>query len=119
MVCGVSPAVSPVAALRSLARQLSERAWVVSIKVIETARVPVIKALAALPPSSAALCEGSQLQLDVSGLGDAAMRCPVAAPAHTSLDAAQALPRSGEKGVSPASAHLSTDSNRCGWMPTR
>ena len=66
MVCGVSPAVSPVAALRSLARQLSERAWVVSIKVIETARVPVIKALAALPPSSAALCEGSQLQLDVS-----------------------------------------------------
>ena len=64
---GGERAASPAAsALRLLTERLAERPWVASIKLIETARVPVIKLAAALPAGAAALVDGGQLQLDIS-----------------------------------------------------
>lgn len=53
--------------LRQLARHLEECAtWLEDIQIIDTARVPVIKATALLPPSVGAVCGHRRLQLDIS-----------------------------------------------------
>ena len=77
LVCGAPAGLTAPAALRALSERLalSNPGWLASVKLVDTARVPVIKAAATLPESVAGLSEGScesvsgvagLLQLDIS-----------------------------------------------------
>ena len=67
LVCGVPTEEQPHLLLRALAAHLTDQAWLVSIQLIETARVPLIKAAMELPPDVAERCGlDGPLQLDIS-----------------------------------------------------
>ena len=68
LVVGAPPSASAGAALRALAERLTSSGAIDagSLRLIDTARVPVIKAHALLPADAACLCDGGVLHLDIS-----------------------------------------------------
>ena len=71
LVCGAPLDLSAPGALRALAESLTERcqSWLTCIKLVDTARVPVIKAAAVLPASVAEVLgptSSHELQIDIS-----------------------------------------------------
>ena len=66
LVCDLPSDEPTHALLRRLAAALAQCESVRQLKIIDTARVPVIKAAFALPAGVGSLCEGAALQLDIS-----------------------------------------------------
>eukprot|EP00966_Prymnesium_polylepis_P165256 3820359-Prymnesium_polylepis.1 len=68
VICGTPPQLSPADALTALAVALREHFGpdMLFLKLVLTARVPVIKASVALPPDVTPLCSTPGLMLDIS-----------------------------------------------------